>query len=198
MEQEKQLTEQESLQLIASMINRAKSDYIETGISALMWGIVVMFCSFISFANHWWQIGWIDTYIWSLTFFAVLPQVIISIRESRQKKFTAHNDDAMGGIWISFGVTMFLLAVYSSKFQVNHQETLYLIIYGVPTFSTGVARHFKPMIWGGIACWLLALLSIHFNYPYTMLLMAAAALLAWFIPGLILRRRYRKLKEEHV
>ena len=80
----------------------------------------------------------------------------------------------------------------------NHQETLYLIIYGVPTFSTGVARHFKPMIWGGIACWLLALLSIHFNYPYTMLLMAAAALLAWFIPGLILRRRYRKLKEEHV
>jgi hypothetical protein len=38
MEQEKELTSQESLELITRMIRRAKDDYRETGISALLCG----------------------------------------------------------------------------------------------------------------------------------------------------------------
>jgi hypothetical protein len=197
MADEIQLTEKESFEIITSMINKAKCDYRETGVGALMWGSLVTFCSLITFANYYLHLQWVE-YVWFLTYIAVVPQIIISVRESRRKKYKTYNDDAMGGIWISFGVGLALLIYFVDVFKVQNNEILFLIIYGIPTFATGYARKFKPMIIGGIACWAFAVISMYTPFPYRMLLSAAAAQLAWFIPGLILRRRYLNAKEKHV
>ena len=195
-------SEEESLQLIARMINKAKDDFVETGISALMWGSIVTLCALVQFASYYVTIPWADD-IWFLTFFAVIPQIIISSREIKKKKFKTYNEDAMGGIWIAFGISMFLLNFYINAIHVPYDKlqanVLFLIIYGIPTFSTGFARRFTPMIVGGIACWVFAIISLYTPYPYVLLLVAGAALLAWFIPGLILQRRYSKAKRgQHV
>jgi hypothetical protein len=195
--EEKQLTEQESLALITRMINKAKCEYVETGISALMWGIVIVFCSlvsFFSFYEHW---KWAD-YVWFLTIVAVIPQIIIAIREAKKRKFKTYNDNAMSGIWISFGVGIFLFSYFINVYNVQHVESAFLIFYGIPTFSTGIARNFKPMIIGGIGCWIIFIISLYVAFPYTMLLTAVAATIAWFIPGLILRARYQRLTKENV
>lgn len=197
MQDEKQLTEAESLQLITSMISKAKNDYEDTGIAALMWGSIITFCGLITFANNWWNIAWLNN-VWWLTAIAIIPQLIISNSERKRKKFTTYNDDAMGGIWLSFAITLFLLSYYSNLFNVPNANSLFIIIYSIPTFATGYARRFRPMIIGGIACWVFAIAAMHVAFPYRMLLTAAAAQLAWFIPGLILRSRYRKAKEQHV
>ena len=76
-------SEQESLQLITQMINKAKSDFVETGISALMWGSIVTFCALVQFASYYINIPWAGG-VWMLTFFAVIPQIIISIRERKR------------------------------------------------------------------------------------------------------------------
>ena len=49
MEQEKKLTEQESLHLITMMINKAKESYHDTGIGAIMWGAVIALCSLVRY-----------------------------------------------------------------------------------------------------------------------------------------------------
>jgi len=121
--------------------------------------------------------------------------VIICVGEKRKRKYNTYSEDAIGGIWISFGVAMFLLIYFVNTFKVQHNEPLFLIIYGFPTFATGYARSFKAMIVGGIACWVFAVISMYIEFPYTMLLEAGAAQLAWFIPGLILRRRYRRARQ---
>ena len=195
-------SEQQSLQMITQMIKKAKNDFVETGISALMWGSIVTFCSLVQFFSFYYPFRGAD-YVWMLTFFAVIPQIVISIRESKKKKFKDYHESAIGSIWITFGISMFLLSFYfslvSSQQGIDagklHQDTLYLIIYGIPTFSTGMARRFVPMIVGGIACWIFAIASAFTSYPYSMLFVAAGALLAWFIPGLILQRRYLKAKK---
>ena len=195
-------SEQESLQLITTMINKAKSDFVETGISALMWGSIISFCALVQFVSFFYQLPFAP-YVWALTFLAVIPQIIISVRERRRMKFTTYHADAMSGIWLAFAITMFLLNFYVNALQVPpaqlHVETLILIVYGIPTFSTGFTRRFKPMIIGGIACWIFAILAFYTAYPYTMLYYIAAAQLAWFIPGLILQRRYQQAKKgQHV
>src|SRR5579871_305940 len=197
MSEEKPLTQEESLALITSMISKAKCDYEETGISALMWGSIVCFCSIISFAGFYQHWVWAN-YVWFLTIVAMIPQIIIAIRESKRRKFKSHNDDAMSGIWISFGVGIFLMSYFVNLFKVEHEGSLYIIFYGIPTFATGLARNFKPMIIGGIICWAIAIVSFYISFPDIMLLTALAAIIAWFIPGLILRRRYQKLKNENV
>ena len=80
---ETQFSESQSFELITTMINKAKNDYVETGISALMWGSIVTFCSLVSFINYYlhWQWG---KYIWFLAIIAVIPQVIISVREEEK------------------------------------------------------------------------------------------------------------------
>jgi hypothetical protein len=191
---ETQFSERQSFELITTMINKAKNDYVETGISALLWGSVVTFCGVISFINYYLQWQWAK-YIWFLAIIAVVPQMIISVREKRKRKYKTYSEDAMGGIWISFGVAMFLLIYFVNAFKVEHSAPLFLIVYGFPTFATGYARSFKAMIIGGIACWVFAIISMYIEFPYTMLLEAGAAQLAWFIPGLILRRRYRRARQ---
>ena len=197
MQDEKQLTGEESLQLIAQMINKAKNDYEETGISALMWGSIITFCGLITFANYWWNIRWLDN-VWWLPAVAIVPQIFISNNERKRKKFKTYNDEAIGGIWLSFAITLFLVSYYTNRYNLTDTNSLFIIIYGIPTFATGFATRFKPMIIGGIACWLFAIAAMYVSFPYSMLLTAAAAQLAWFIPGLILRSRYRKAKEQHV
>jgi len=200
MEEKETLSNEESLALITEMISRAKSDYVETGISALLWGTITTFCAVLTFANYWWQQNWIN-YIWFLSLFAVIPQILISIRESKIRKLKAYSDDAIGGVWISFGICIFLLSFWLSVAPNpgwGNTNSLYLILYGIPTFTSGYARRFKPMIFGGIACWIFSIASIYMLYPYSMLLLAAGAQLAWFIPGLILRKKYLTAKQQNV
>lgn len=197
MQDEKQLTEAESLQLITSMISKAKNDYVDTGIAALMWGSIITLCAIATFCNHWWNIRWLDN-IWWLTAIALIPQLIISYSERKRKKFKTYYDEAMGGIWLSFAITLFLLTYYTNLYNIPNPNSLFIIVYGIPTFATGFSRRFTPMIIGGIACWIFAIAAMYVRFPYSMLLTAAAAQLAWFIPGLILRKRYRKAKGQHV
>jgi hypothetical protein len=181
------------------MIHKARRDYLDSGLSALLWGSVISFCSFTSFLNaKYWGIEQFN-YIWFLTFVAVIPQVVIAIREAKARKYRTYDEDHMGGIWISFAIAVFLLGFIFGKFPSNDaQPAVYLMLYGVPTFATGYSRRFRPMLIGGIACWVLAVVSLYCGYPYTLLCITVAALLAWFIPGLILRSRYLKAKKTHV
>ena len=85
MEQEKKLTEQESLNLIAMMINKAKDSYHDTGIGAIMWGALIAVCSLVRLSEV--QFDYklpFDIYL--LTLVAIIPQIFISIKEKKRKK----------------------------------------------------------------------------------------------------------------
>jgi len=195
MEKGKEMTGQESLELISRMISSARKEYYETGVSSLLWGSIITICSLITFANYYLQWPGLE-YVWFLTLAAVVPQIIISIRESKSRGFKTHDQDLMSGIWISFGISMFLLSWVLAYMNVQLQPPIYMVVYGIPTFTVGYGRRFRPMVIGGIACWVFALLAVYASFPYIMLYMAAAAQLAWFIPGLILRKRYLKAKAQ--
>ncbi len=197
MEQEKELTSQESLALIAKMINKAKRDYLDSGLSSLLWGTVIIFCSLVQYANNWLRWPGLE-YVWFLTVAAVVPQIVIAIREGKARKHRSYEEDLMSGIWIAFGITMFVIGYIFSRYPSEAITSIYLAIYGIPTFAVGYARQFRPMLYGGLACWVLSIYCLYCGYPNNMLCLGLGALLAWFIPGLILRNRYLKVKSQHV
>lgn len=215
-EQEKSLTEKESLALIATMINKAKDSYYDTGISAMMWGIVIAVCALVRLSEI--QFGYhlpFDIYL--LTIVAVIPQVLISVRESRQRKVKTYDDDYMDYIWLAFGISIVLMifitnAIFnvgdpvvivsrtgvvppgSFKFY-EYIAPLFLLLYGVPTFVTGAACKFKPMLWGGLLCWVSCIITIYTSIKIDLILTAVSAIAAWFIPGIIMQQEYRKAKK---
>lgn len=79
--EEKKLSEQESLQLITEMIQKAKRSFHESGASSILWGSVIAVCGLVSFAEMQWQFS-IGFDVWLLALAAIIPQVLITIREN--------------------------------------------------------------------------------------------------------------------
>lgn len=67
------------------------------------------------------------------------------------------------------------------------------MLYGIPTFLSGVIMRFTPLKVGGICCGILAMASSYIHNEYILLLLAAAVIAAWIIPGYILKNRFKKL-----
>lgn len=216
------MTEQESLKLITEMIGKAKFRFHESGTSALLWGSVVAVCGLVSFSERYWH--WSLPFdIWLLTFIAVLPQVIISIRENRRKKVVTYKEEAINAIWMVFAISVFALVFYvnmapyiteklaaqqgnsimfisaSGKtrpfhYYVPSNTSLFILLYAMPTLATGIAGKFKPMLVGGISCYCLFIVSCFTPDVYDLLLAGVAGIVNWLIPGIMLRKRYLNQK----
>jgi len=213
---EKPLTEKESLDLIATMINKAKDSYYDTGISAMMWGIVIAVCALVRLSEI--QFGYhlpIDIY-W-LTVVALIPQLLISMREKKKRVVKTYDDDYMNYIWLAFGISIFLMIfITNAIFNVtgpidiipvegvkpnrfyfyDYVAPLFLLLYGVPTFVTGAACKFKQMLWGGILCWVCCIITVFTSIKIDLLLTAFSAIVAWFIPGIIMQKDYKRATKE--
>ena len=180
---------EESLKLINEMILKAKNSHYESGIGPLLWGSVICICSIVTFLQIEYNID-IGFSIWWLTFIAVLPQVYITIKSRKRKNFKGYDDTAMDYVWMSFAISIALLIHYNAHQNSGDRVPLFLILYGIPTIITAGIKNFKPMLYGGIICWLAAIMTVYTNIKADLLLMALSAVCAWLIPGLILRRRY--------
>lgn len=209
---EQQFTEQESLQLIHEMISKAKGSYHDTGIGPILWGSIITLCSLVTFAEIQFDFE-LPFDIWLLTIIAIVPQVIISVKESKQRKAVRYEDVAMSYIWIVFGVSIFLLihinshvfaalnpiiteyknlkAIDTIDFRYSSYTTsMFLLLYGMPSILTGGIMKFKPMLYGGILCWICCIVSVYTDSKVDLLLMALSATAMWLIPGIMLRRKF--------
>jgi hypothetical protein len=219
-QQEKELTEKESLHLIAMMINKAKDSYHDTGMGAIMWGAVIAICSVVKFSEI--HLGFrlpFDIYL--LTIVAVIPQIFITIKEKKERKVKTYDDPYLDHLWLGFGICIFLLifiinniAADLNPMVTDYKELtkgrtdwvdfrfsefispLFLLLYGFPTYVTGAACKFKPMLWGGIFCWVCCLVTIYTSIKVDLLLTGISAIMAWLIPGLLMEREYRIYKKE--
>lgn len=197
MEQENQLTGQESLKLINEMIGKAKQSYVTKGIASIVWGILIVVCSLLTWAQVQFEFS-LGFDVWILVLLAVIPQVFFSIKEKRQKNFVGHDEQTMRYLWSTFGICIFILSFYNSRIGDESTTSLFMMLYGIPTFITGGIFKFRPMIIGGLICWILSIISMFTPLSTDMLFMAACGLFAWLIPGIILWNRYKKLQSCNV
>ena len=187
---------QQSLELIESMINRAKDKFAEDGYMYLVWGWLVFCCSILQFilmhvfnyAHHY--------IVWLATIPVFIYQYFYFKKHYAHKTVITYTDSIIGFVWITFAVVILLLGfvvgfLTTSDYYI-HIVHILLAVYGMPVFLTGVIVRFKPLIYGGIACWLLCIISTFIKvYDYQFLCIPAAMLIAWIIPGYLLRAKYK-------
>ncbi len=190
-EMENPLSGEESMKLITEMIGKAKRSYITKGIASMVWGVLIMLCSLLTWAQIQYDF-YLGFDVWLLVFIAVIPQLYFSIKEKKQKTFVGHDEITMRYLWTTFGICIFILTFYSNYFKHEHSISLFMMLYGIPTFITGGIFKFKPMILGGLICWGLSVGSIFTSIATGMLFMAACGLFAWLLPGIILWNRHKK------
>jgi hypothetical protein len=193
---ENDFSPQQSLQLIESMINRAKDKYAEDGYLYLIWGWLVFGCSLLQFLlMHVFQYP--QHYIvWFATFPVFIYQAFYIRKKHKQQTVVTYTDSIIGFVWITFSVVIvlvgFLIGQLTGGDYYVHIIPLLLAVYGMPVFLTGVIVRFKSLIFGGIACWVLCIISTFIKiYDYQFLCIPVAMLVAWIIPGYMLRAKYK-------
>jgi hypothetical protein len=196
MEKEPAFTEVQSLELIQSMINKAKNRFTENGHLYLLWGWAVLICSitqfilihFVHYSRHY--------LVWTLTWLVVIYQMIYIYRREKKAKVKTYTDDIIGFIWITFVILMFLFGfLFGNVMGDEYYKFInpgFLALYGMPTFLSGVILRFRPLRIGGICCWVLSVAASYVLYDYQLLLLGLGVAIAWILPGYILKARYKK------
>lgn len=189
---EQQFNEQNSLQLIESMINKAKNNFSESGTLYLLWGFVIFICSMVQFiAIHFYKTENAN-FIWLLTWLVAIYQVIYISRRKKKEKVKTYTADIIKYVWICFFFCMLIIIFILVKLKAFFSiDPAILVLYGMPTFLSGAILKFRPLVICGIICWILALGSVFVPIDFQLLFISAAVVAAWIIPGFLLRKKFK-------
>jgi hypothetical protein len=186
----------QSLLLIESMINRAKDKFAEDGSMYLLWGWVVFVCSLTQFVLlHFYKYPY-HYIVWFASWIIVIYQVVYIRKKIKRRRVRTYTGYILGYVWLTFVIVIFLLAFLIGRLTEGdyyiHISPILLTIYGIPIFLSGIILRFRPLIVGGIGCWVLSIVAMLIeNYDYQFLLIPLAMIIAWIIPGYLLRAKYK-------
>lgn len=193
MDNDSKFSPTESLAIIESMINKAKNNFSDDSFLYLLWGWVVFCCSVAHFILLKINLVKHPEMVWMLTWVAVIVQIVYLIKQKKRERVKTYADEIISFLWVSFGISMFIITFIFAK--LNTWVAMFpvaLLLYGFPTFLTGIIMKFNPLKIGGIVCWLLSITATFVQPIYALLFLAIAMLAAWIIPGYLLKAHFKK------
>lgn len=191
MENDKSLNEIESLEVISKMIKSAQNDFTDNSFYYLFWGWLVFAASILNYVLM--HIKYDQAFLPWLVLMPLggIVTGIYSYKHEKKIKVRSYVDDVMKYVVIAFLVSLFIILLSSSKLGLATYPMV-MMIYAVWLFISGGAMKFKPLIIGAIINWVLGLIAFHFEFEVQLLLIAAAVLLGYIIPGYMLKTRFHK------
>lgn len=183
---------EESLQLIQSMISKAKQDMSGNSIYFLVWGWITfigcigqyVLMSIVKYEQHY--------HVWWLVVPGVVFTIWYSAKEGKQAKTKTYVGESMKYLWMGMGISFFVLSMILTRIGWDKPVfPFFILLYGLGTFISGNFLRFRPLIVGGIIAWVLAIGAVFTSYEHQMLFGAAAILFSYIIPAYMLRQRNR-------
>ena len=190
MENEKQFSESESMQVIQRMIATAKNELVDESFHFILWGWLV----FAASIGHYllWKAGFEQPYlVWLLMPVGGIASFIYGRRQHKQETVKTYVDEILKYVLIAFGVSLGIVLVFQGKLGINTYPMV-MLVYAVQLFVWGGALRFRPLIAGGIINWALAIAAFFVTFEIQLFLLAAAALAGFAIPGHLLKSRFQK------
>ena len=185
---EKMMTGEESLKIITEMINRTKVNISQGSFHLLLWGWLIFLCSladyilmrFIGFEHSY--------YVWFLVIPGIFVSLIYGFTKGRQAKVHTYAEMIYMWTWIGFlGAFIALFFIQAKRMEMFGQYIL--LLAGFATFVTGFIIKFRPLIFGGVCFWIIAV-AVSFAGPSVAPLgMPLAVITGYLIPGYMLKNR---------
>ena len=188
------MTEQESLDLIRDMISRAREEVKDDGTLYLVWGWLVLTAALVHYGL--WDLAGPGpaAWVWPLV---LLPGLGYTGWWIRQKMKQPHAGKSWGGygmqlVWTALGAVFLILTGigFTGLISFQHLYPMYLCLYGIGTFVSGGLLRAWPLQAGALVSWLLATLAAMAGGKEQLLLLAAAMLFTYLIPGYWLRKKH--------
>lgn len=184
--------ESNQLDLIEEMIQTAKGNISEGSVFYLIWGWLVFLAAainyyllmFTQYGNHW--IAW----PFLMTLGAIISG-IIGYRKGKQQTVSTYPERAMKNLWLAFLITLLAVLFGMGKTGIAYSYPIIMLLYGLGTFVSGGILKFNPLKIGGVISWICGLVAFQQSFPNQLLLIIAAILASYIIPGHLLAQSKR-------
>lgn len=186
---EKELSPEQSLQLISRMISEVKSDYREKGFLYLLWGWLVLGAGLIHYVLLLTNLVQAKFAWFSWPLFMLTGGVITFIHKWKQGnsgKPASYVTRHMWSLYLAFVVTLIVSLVAAGNFEVSYP--FIMLLYGMTSFAAGFGLKFKPLWIGGILSWLIGAIAFQLPFETQLLLLCLVVVISYLIPGYILKR----------
>lgn len=196
MSNNQELSTEKSLEIIQRMINQAKTNFTDNGLGWLLWGTLLFLASLCTYifisasADNIWL-------AWNIFGIFTIVMLTYDIFKPKQKKVRTYVDDLLRLVDIGF-----IVCIFSVIFAINFAVTanggfgFFLMIFAFQMLIKGGAIKSRSLMIGGVVNWAGAIaIFLNKELKYDMLIMAAAVLIGYIIPGLLLWVQYRKLNK---
>ncbi len=186
-------SKEESFNLIAKMISRAKNEYRDNGKGWLVWGWLLFAASSASaILKHLEQTRYIP-WLWNIMGILVLLYFIYEVTRKKIEKVKTYVEEMLDKFGTGFFISLITIIIASAIAENGFAFGYYFILYAFWMFIYGSAIHFKPLIIGAFVNWAAAILIfIVDDFKYGMVISAIAVLVGYLIPGYMLRNQYKK------
>lgn len=188
---EKEMSPQESLSLISSMIEKTRHTFSDSSHYFLLWGYAVFIACATQFAMIAAGYGEKSNMAWWIIIPALILHFIFAARQSKKEKVSTYISEANAYLWMGIGFSFMVMVFIFAKLSWQNCFPFYVLFYALGTFVSGNLIKFKPLIIGGIISFVIAAGIAYFDTKTQVLLAAVSILASYIIPGHLLRARYK-------
>ena len=186
-----ELTPDESLRLITSMIDKTRKGISDSSPYFLIWGWGTFLACISQFVLKVYFLYQYHYYVWWIMLPCAILSSVMGKRNQNRQRVKTFLGETMKVLWTSIGITIFVMLVIFSNIGWQSCYPFFILLYGLGTFISGKLLQFRPLIVGGIICWALSISATYMPYDYQILATAAALLASYIIPGHLLRLKIK-------
>lgn len=193
MSNDQPLSNEKSLEIIHQMINQAKSNITDNGLHWLLWGIMLFIASVSTYLFI--DMGSANIFLaWNIFGAVTIIILVYDTFRPRKKLARTYIDDLMKMVDIAFFVSMFVIIIsINVAVRPNEGFGFMLMIFAFLMLVKGGAIRSRSLKVGAAVNWAGAIaIFINKEFKYDMLIMAAAVLIGYIIPGFLLRSQYKR------
>ncbi|MBC7862711.1 MAG: hypothetical protein IAF38_07025 [Bacteroidia bacterium] len=189
--EEKEISVEESLNIMQSMVRRAQNNVSDNGFMFIFWGWLVFITGGIFYALM--KSGWeYAPVIWGVTMpLGGVFSAIYGYSQKKKEKVKTYIDDYLGYLWGAFGISLFITIFMGSKLQGNGYPVI-IMLYGIATFISGGLLKFRPLIIGGFLSFPISAACFFVPMQEQVIPLCVSLLVSYIIPGHLLQAKFKK------
>jgi hypothetical protein len=201
MMEEKNMTPQESLQLISRMIETAKKEQAGNGKGWITWGWLLFLASGLSFLNL--QTKWFNQYFFwnAFGFTSVALLILLLLRSSflpKRVKVKTYTSELFPKLHVGFFISLlFIILAMNLGVPPVMGFALLINLYAFWVLIYGATLNFLPSLVGAFAAWILGFASLFVEqFQWVMVFHGLAVLCGFIIPGHIANYQFNLLRKK--